>query len=259
MAMAKRTLAGLMRTTDGFWRTVNGRKPRILIYTDSRGMNVSSRTMAVTKHHYGSHVDALQRRFHTTHVVCPFSHTTVLDFLTYLDRVDAAQFDHVVMQCGIVDFSPRPISSLSRIRSAKAGLPRFERMFDANAEHHATSRGEPYEGEATTTLYSVAYAKELIAELRRLDNLIWVSSNNFVRGWNGNWRARPDDIDATVRAYDDLMLQSLPATVDLHRWTDHEIQQFTVDNIHFTRTGFRRVRDEVITAIVGSASAQTPA
>lgn len=238
-----------MDGVDGAWRTMNRLKPRILVYTDSRGMNVSSKTMAVTKHHYGSHVDALQRRYHVHHCVCPFSHTTLVDFLTFLDDTASGDFDAVILQCGIVDFSPRPLSSIDKIRSAKAGVSRFDELFAANKKHYAEFRGEPYEGEETTTLYSMEFARRVADELAQIENLIWISSNDFVPGWNGNWRPRPADINTTVRGYDEILLGKLSRTLNLHRWTHEEVQARTVDNIHFTRAGFKALRHEIVATL----------
>ncbi len=249
MGAKQRVLDSAFRAFDASWKIKNRARPRLLVYTDSRGMNVSTANMARVKHHYGSHVDWLQRRYLVDHVVCPYSHTTIVDFLNHLDTVDRAKYDAIVMECGIVEFSPRPPSNIAKVKQAKAGFPRFDEVFRANAEHHAHPTGVPYLGEATTTLFSPEFTRRLAEELAGISNLVWVTSNRFVPGWDGNWKARPADIDVTVEALDEIVAGALDHVIDLREWTLPEVQRYTVDNVHFTKAGFgnlaRRVDDSI--------------
>lgn len=231
-------------TLDRGLQVKNRHRPRILVYTDSRGLNFTS---PLGKRHYGSHVWLLQRKYHVTYAACPEKHTTILDFLRFTKHHQLDQFAAVVLHCGVVDFSPRPLSNVNFIRKYKSEIPEWERLFSANSDYHAQTLGVEYEGEPTTTLYSQEYlGSEVIPRLSQIERLVWISSNRFVAGWEGNYvRGRPANIESVVGAFDALMCSTLPNVVDLHLWSDDEVKRWTMDNVHFTRAGFGEVFREI--------------
>lgn len=237
----KRARDAAFGALDGVWRVRNAKKPSVLIYTDSRGLNVSNPKLAKAKRHYGSHVAWLQRHYLVDHVVCPYSHTTIPDFLTYAEQHDLSAYSAVILQCGIVDFSPRPVSSLDKVRAAKHGQARFDDLFARNADFYATPYDVEYEGEPTTSLYDVDYFGDVLSELAEIPNLLFITPNRFVPGWDGNWRPRPSNIDPVVELYSSRAVERLDWVLDLREWDYDEIQRYTVDNIHFTRPGFRAI------------------
>jgi hypothetical protein len=213
----------------------------VLVYADSRGVNL--RTPMKT-HYAGSYIHALQRTFDVTYWVLPHSHTTIIDFLNLADRVNLASFDHVLLHCGIVDFSPRPIGSISKLMHGKAGEPRFDSLFAQHAEYYAHPWDTLYEGEPTINLYSTAYLNEqVVPELLQIPNLVWISSNHFVDGWDGNYtRGRPPNIDPVVHHFEAALHRALPKVVDLSGWDEGQVREMTIDNLHLTRLGFQTVR-----------------
>lgn len=227
---------------DGLFRFKNRRKRRVLIYTDSRGLNLTRR---INAHHFGGHVDLLRKHLNVSYVVCPFSHTTLLDFLNHVATLRTDDFDAVIMQCGVVDFSPRPLSNIAKIRAGKVDEPGFNELFSANASYHERPWNVLFEGEQTISLYSQSYLQAcILPRLQAIPGLVWVSSNNFVPGWEGNFeRGRPTNINDVVGRFDDTMKTALPRVVDLHQWSSAEVQEFTVDNVHFSRAGFRRLAE----------------
>ena len=114
----------------------------------------------------------------------------------------ATSYDAVLLHCGIVDFSPRPVSSIPRIAAAKSGDPGFAELFAENAGYHREATGPQYGGEPTTTLYSPRYLERRPRSppARRFPRLVWVTTNDFVPGWEGNYtRGRPVDIGRAHR------------------------------------------------------------
>ncbi len=225
---------------DAALRFRNRRRPHVLIYADSRGRNIT----APRKTHYlGSYIHSLQRSFHVTYRLTPHSHTTLVDFLNFADTVDLESFDRVILNCGVVDFSPRPLSNVERVKAGKRGSPRFEALFAANAGYYTSPWDTLYMGEPTINLYSDEYlCDEIIPALVAIPNLTWISSNHFVSGWEGNYaRGRPANIEQVVQRFDGRMRAALPDVVDLSHWTPRQVRSYTVDNIHLSQSGFREV------------------
>lgn len=249
MPSAKDISRAAIRRYDSALRAKNHGRSRVLIYSDSRGRNI---TGPHSTHYLGSYIHSLQRAFHVTYELTPHSHTTVVDFLNFADGVDLSAFDRVILHCGIVDFSPRPLSNIEKVKAGKQGLPRFPELFAANAAHHANPWDTLYMGEPTINLYSQQYlCDEIIPALVAIPNLTWISSNHFVSGWEGNYtRGRPTNIEQVVQGLDAQMRAAIPDVVDLSDWTPEQVKQCTVDNIHLSRHGFRELTARIRSRLV---------
>ena len=234
--------------TDGLYRARNRGKPKLLVYTDSRGENLVSR---LGKTGYGTYVNRLRAKYRLTYALCPESYTTILDFLNFVDRHGPENYDAVVMHCGIVDFSPRPLSSLAKLEQSKAGAPRFHDVFAKNRDYYGQPFDCEYYGERTVNLYSAEFLEaEILPALVRLPHFIWINANPFVPGWNGNYtRGRPANIDEVVSGFDAVMERHLASVVNLKAWTTDQIQKRTIDNVHFSAEGFRYLFDLLDSAI----------
>jgi hypothetical protein len=171
-------------------------------------------------------------------VILPRPHTTLVDFLNHSDR-DRRAYDAVLLHCGIVDFSPRPVSSIPRIAAAKSADPGFAELFADNEAYHREAQGPEYEGEPTTTLYSPDYLENvLVPRLRTIPKLVWVSTNDFVPGWEGNYtRGRPVDIGSRIAEFEARLRPALEHVVDMHLWSADDVRRFTIDNVHYSRSG----------------------
>ena len=56
--------------------------------------------------------------------------------------------------------------------------------------------------------------------LASIPNLLWVTTNDFVPGWEGNYgRGRPVDIAARIAEFESRMRPVLSNVVDLHAWS----------------------------------------
>lgn len=196
--------------------------------------------------------------------------TTILDFLDFIERNGADSYDRIVLQLGIVDWSPRPQNSaiadlydnqspnnigndnLNTREYARKVVNNKKAMFDAvfGAEamqaHLATPLGVEFEGQPTANMYSLEMAKQhLLPRLVAMDKLIFVTSNRFVPGWQGDHaRGRPANIGIT-EAYAEAFRDALGPNrvVDLLKWSNAEVMQYTCDNIHLTKQGSDFVYD----------------
>lgn len=218
----------------------NSKKARLLVYTDSRGFNVNSK---LGKTPFDSYVRMLAERYRVTYFICPEKFTTIIDFLEAVKTLDLNNYDCIILHCGVVDFSPRPLSNINKVFASKAGKPVFEKLKKCNNEYYANPFPVTYYNENTITLYSKEYLeKEIIPQLLSLKNLVWINSNHFVPGWEGNFtKGRPENIEDLVDSFDQLMMKYIPTVIDLKNWTDKMIQEYTIDNIHFTPSGFREL------------------
>jgi hypothetical protein len=227
---------------DAFLRLRNRRQPRLLIVTDSRGFDYEGGARNTRR----SYIRSLQRDYQVTLVAD--SQFTLVDFLASVSRED---YQAIILHCGVVDASPRPMDSLHRLLGSRTGRREWDALRTANADHYNIPFPTRFEGEATTTLYSLEYLRErVLPELATISKLIWISSNRFVKGWDGTWqRGRPKNVNDVIRRFDEEMLAALPRTVDLWDWSPEQVMRMTIDNVHFTSPGFReierRVRDRL--------------
>jgi hypothetical protein len=210
-------------------------KPSVLVYADSRATNVIG---PLGKSVFSTYASRLTRHYRVYPVILPRPHTTLVDFLNHSER-DRRAYDAVLLHCGIVDFSPRPVSSIPRIAAAKSRDPSFAELFVDNAAYHREAQGPEYHGEPTTTLYSPRYLEDvLIPRLHAIPNLVWVTTNDFVPGWEGNYtRGRPVDIGPRIAEFEARLRPALGHVVDMHMWSCDDVRRFTIDNVHYTRSG----------------------
>lgn len=225
------------------YRFVNFRKERILVYTDSRGYDVGGR---MGRNPFNSYIKGLLECYKTDYFICPEKHTTILDFLVKIESLDLSKYKAIVLHCGVVDFSPRPISNLSFVRKSKSSNKYFRIAEEEYNGHYQVYSDVLYNEERTQTLYSIDFLKDIvIPKLLAIPGLIWINSNHFVPNWNGNHsKGRPANIDEVVSAYDHIV-SSMLNTIDLKGWSNEEVMKFTVDNIHFSKVGFKEVQNRI--------------
>ncbi|OJY28917.1 MAG: hypothetical protein BGP11_19285 [Rhodobacterales bacterium 65-51] len=234
---------------------------KILLLTDSRGVHKP----AGSTHQIYAERLAKTPGIKLTSFRCPFQWTTTLDLLQILEQQGAANFDHVILHSGIVDHSPRGLSSMmtrlvdpadatpaeeverlvasrdfSKKKIVNRKRPLLEAMFGKAAvdTHFATPFTQKYEGEQTINLYSLDMLKQsLLPRLRQIPNLIFISSNTFSRGWEGDYpKPRPENI-YMIEDYSRALCEGLDQVVNLHQWNDAQVRRFTCDNLHLTKEG----------------------
>lgn len=234
------------------------REFKILIYTDSRGQHVPKGNTHVI---YGKQI-AKDKRFDVTLCLCKMKWTTTLDFLEYLktQNIKSYDYDLIILHTGIVEHSPRhketALNSIYENKSYgkydyKDFLKRnggivnekkdiFDEIFGEEnmAKHLNDNLGIIYEGDETINMYSLNMLEDfLIPELKKIPNLIWISSNKIVPDWNGNYfKERPSNINI-IEKYSEKMTEKLPWVIDLNKWDFEEVKRYTCDNMHLSKEG----------------------
>jgi|GEM_PF-1861112 len=241
---------------------------KLLIYTDSRGQHTPR------GQNYDVFAVRLAKRgdIEANLLLCPMKWTTTVDFLDYISRVPPNTYDYIILQTGIVDWSPRPQPSaindlydnktpinlgndqLNTRDYSKKVINNKKHLFDdiftekEMLAHLSKDLGVEFEGHPTINMYSLEMAeKYLLPRLQAIDNLLYINSNRFVPGWKGDHaRGRPANIGITEN-YSALFRDALgpEKVIDLLGWNHEDIQRYTCDNIHLTEAGSDLVYEEI--------------
>lgn len=208
---------------------------RVLLVTDSRGLNLK-------KAPFLTYPDLLSCQYACTCILHPEKWTTVADVYRILEPV-ATDYDTIIIHVGISDFSPRQYSiAKNQIYATKKTW--YDKLFGEveMSEHMASHLSETYEGDFTTTMISVKLAAEKLAPwLNSLKNLIFVTGNQVLTSWRGDYfRPRPANIGLTNIFF--LTLDShLKNAVSFMHWDECKIKLLTTDSIHLNKRGHREV------------------
>jgi hypothetical protein len=221
--------------------TILGKK-KVLIYTDSRGFEVTKPWNR--KNALSSYIKNIVKQYTCDVIICPEKHTSLLDFLDYYES-NNIKYNHVILHCGIVDFAPRPESSFDEMYKAKLKLLRKYNLISKISKDYRKF-GVKYEGEATISFLDFNTLKsEIIPKLSKIDNLIYIGINRVLPDWNGQyWRKRPVNINEQL-VLNDVILECIDQKVDLSKLTDKQIMDLTSDNVHFTNAGFDYIYNEI--------------
>jgi hypothetical protein len=234
---------------------------KILILTDSRGVHKP----AGSTHKIYAERLANTSGIKLTSYRCPYKWTTIPDLIGILDELGADNFDMVILHAGIVDHSPRGISNMLKNLIDPISVTSFEEekvllnsrnfskqkvtnrkrvvlenIFGASklAAYYSKPFDQSYEGEKTINLYSLDMLKTaLVPRLKTIKNLLFISSNNFSRGWSGDFtKKRPENI-YMIEDYSRVLCDELANVINLHQWSDSQVRRFTCDNLHLTKEG----------------------
>lgn len=210
-------------------------KRKILVYTDSRGFLIHK--PKYFRSPIGSYLQGLRSSFHTDYYLCKHRHTTLPDFLLEHEN-NIKKYDVVILHLGIVDFSPRPIENLKMVISQKNKvLDKLGIRYDINQQ----------------LKQKTFMTDEILEQLfSRLDaaNLIYIGCNRILNYWEGNYHGqRPKNINDLLH-FDKFLCERIEKSISLTGWSDLEIKQYTFDNIHLTRSGFRWLENQIINEIV---------
>lgn len=222
-----------------YYKIKNVKKKKVLIFTDSRGFEITK--LMNRKNPRSSYIRYYMENYNTTVRLCQYKHTTIIDFI-FEYRGKYENYDLIVLHCGVVDFSPRPMSNGNYVHSSKR--KKCMKMFGEEPQFDIYN--SIYEGEKTRCLYNKDYLiRNIASELKSIPNLLWISSNPIIGNWTGNYkRPRPSNMNI-IQEFDRYLLSELPFTISLLDWTDEEIKKYTVDNIHFNVLGFGVLLDNI--------------
>lgn len=213
----------------------------LFIYTDSRGYDVTKvwrRHNAITNRY----VMKIKRTNRVKLMMAPFSHTSILDFVEFY--TDYPEFfdtvDTVVLHLGIVDFAPRPRSSLETMKLSKSIK---ENKLGFYPRHAAYSL--EYEGEQLFSYMSLEDLSNVLCQFDFLKKCIWILPNPVISTWRGAyWKDRPQNMNQILK-YKQVFDEHDVRTVDLSGWTTQEIKTYTTDNVHYSAAGFEAIYCEL--------------
>lgn len=234
---------------------------RILVFTDSRGQHTPR---GVEPYPVFAHRLAQTPGIEAEVYLCPMKWTTTLDFLELAETKDLSRYDRVILYTGIVEWSPRALTSAVNdlydnptvanldsmgldtrdyskkvVNNKKAIYDRVFGMGNMYA-HMRSDLGVEYQGDRTQNMYSLKMAeRHLLPILADIDNLLFINSNRFIPGWNGDYmKVRPDNIGITEQ-YSALFRDTLGKgrCLDLLSWHEQAIKNLTCDNLHLSKAG----------------------
>ncbi|MBI1263523.1 MAG: hypothetical protein GC187_02170 [Alphaproteobacteria bacterium] len=243
---------------------------KVLIYTDSRGQHTPRGVKP-----FPVFAERLAQRpdLDVELALCPMKWTTTLDFLEFMKDRDPSHWDHIILYTGIVEWSPRPQNSaindlydnnspnnlgnegLNTRDYSKKVVNNKKAIFDAVfgegeiISYLSSDLGVEYEGQPTVNMYSLDMARQHLApRLKEIQNLIFINSNRFVVGWEGDFaRGRPANI-ALTETYSEVFRDLLgpERVIDLLAWDERAITELTCDNLHLTQAGHTWIYDVLI-------------
>lgn len=228
-----------------FYALKNCAKKRILIYTDSRGFEITK--LYNRKNPFSSYARYFIRNYNCEVYLCTEKHTTLFDFF-YIINKKSKKYDFVILNTGVVDFSPRPISQINAILDFKKnkivnlfGLNYFESLkkFDGY--------DTIYMGEKTSAILPENYILNFAEKFEQINNLIWITCNPVDVNWRGNYsKSRPLNINM-VNEKSKLLLKNLNRTkvINYTDWSLDEVHKYTCDNIHYSLKGMNLIENNI--------------
>jgi len=173
-----------------FWRILNYRKPKIFVFTDSRGFEITKWYNRFSP--WNSYIGMLCRNYNVKFVIQPEKHTTIFDFLESNKDLDFKRFSTIILHCGVVDFSPRPYDDYVKVAESKRD--KIIRLFGSDYWVSLIAReslGSVYNGQGTLPLVDEMLARPVFNRLEEMENLLWIPSNRVISDRRGNnWRER---------------------------------------------------------------------
>lgn len=221
----------------------NINKKKILIFTDSRGFEITKKRNK--RNPFSSYIYLLSKSFRCSAIVCPKKHTSLIDFIEYIENKKLKKYEYIILHCGIVDFAPRPKSSYFDMKQAKIKFLKKKGWLHYFSEIEANP-GLEYEGEPTFQFFSERFLlEEVMPIIEKNNNIIYISTNCVIPNWRGTyWKERPSNINDQMQL--DLIVRNRTRNViDLSIWNKEEIKEFTVDNIHLNKNGFNYIYEEI--------------
>jgi hypothetical protein len=83
--------------------------------------------------------------------------------------------------------------------------------------------------------------EHIIPKLKAVENLVLIGCSPILQDWLGNyWRDRPQNMNM-ILDYSDKCKSELEYFIDVSKWSEDEIQKFTIDNIHLSPEGFNYI------------------
>lgn len=227
-----------------FFRLINRSKKPILIYTDSRGHEITKLTNKYNP--FSGYAKQLIKDFKVTAEIVPEKHTTFYDFLDFLDN-NKTEYEYIVAHVGVVCFAPRPQSQF--IQTLQLKKEKITRLFGEDIYERILDE-PPMEvqflNEATNSLVPLWLLDTIGEKLEKFDNLIWITCNPVLEDWVGNYKERPKNLGIVNEK--SIVLKSLlknAKIVDLTDWSEIQVKEYTCDNVHLTESGMKAIEQGI--------------
>lgn len=219
------------------------KKSKLLIYTDSRGFLVNC--FLCNKTPKNSYINMLSKNFNIDYQLCTKTHTTIIDFLNYIENKNLDKYDYIILHLGIVDFSTRPLNQFNKVNKKNEISKKLFPNIIMKTQYYE----DVYEGEKTFTLYDKEYLKTAILpkinEISKTTKIIWLGINKIDLDWDGNYsKKRPSNINKILEYQKEILNyisinQTNIIYIDIDSIEGFELKKHTVDNIHLSEDGFK--------------------
>lgn len=224
--------ATITKIINCYLNLLNRKSKKILIYTDSRGLNCEKPWRI--RNYKETYAHLLNKKFQVKLVIAPHTFTTLLDFVKFVEN-NNEQYEVIIAHIGVVDFAPRPYSSYLNMLSSKLDL-----MAELNVKTNGTRYDETYENEATISFADEEYINNIGTRLQKYDNLVFINSNLVDLKYRGNyWRERPKNINLQLKLEKDFLVYFNSALVDMNKAISDRQRELTVDNVHLNLSGHK--------------------
>lgn len=233
------------------FKIINFKRKRILIYTDSRGFEITK--LFNRKTPWNSYVNYFIRNYRCDVYICPEKHTTFFDFFNKLKA--KKNLNYVICHIGVVDFSPRPTSDVFNILSLKRDkIIDLFGLKDCYKLMNIIEYPIYYDNQKTASIINEKYIDHIANKLNKIENLIWISCNPTVDGWAGNYsKERPINIGIVNDKSKKLinLLHQRARVVNMTNLNAEEVKSLTCDNIHLTKKGMNWIETQIKRIIDG--------
>lgn len=230
-----------------YYKIRNRGKQKVLIYTDSRGFDVST-YWGRKNPCYKSYIKEVIKEYNVDVFTCPHFSTTTLDFIYEYEKMNK-DYDCIILHTGLVDYSIRPIDMINKMISDKRDAISLIKKI-TNSEINLSERNykclELYDGKRCSRFLDLNDYKVLNKYyINKIPNLIWIGINPVNSNWNGSyWKPRPRKLNENL-ILNDYLLSTCKNFISLADWSEKEVKENTVDNIHLSEVGFNRI-DEIL-------------
>jgi hypothetical protein len=228
-------------------------KKNVFIYSDSRGFLVDCFFCNRTPHF--SYIEILSRKYNIDYKICPHKHTTTLDAIKYLSKLDIKRYDYIILHIGIVDYSPRPLSQYEIVYNKKNNL---RNEIFPNIEMKPNIYDIQYENDVTFSLYNFSFLKIILDHINDISqdvNIVWIGMNKVDLEWNGNYfKKRPLNINKIMEYQEEIekYIANNKSNIDyinLEKIVNFDYKIHTLDNMHFSKVGFTFLSDILLSKL----------
>lgn len=219
----------------------NSNRNTIYVYTDSRGFNYE--TTLFYGNIFKTYSGYLTNRQKIKYSIQDYKYTTLLDLIDIIETKKLNDYDYIILQAGIVDFAPRPISSFNEmVKEKKHLLTKYNLLNEIG-----TSYDESFESEKLVSFASEKYIEFISKNLNLLlPKIIYIGINDIDISYKGTyWRKRPSNINEQKKLekifIDGTNLDIILSLNDISR----SVKYYTTDNVHLNTNGHNLIIQEL--------------